>query len=67
FLAQSNTCSRQITATDQSLPNSSRATNKTLDRFWPADKVIEYDAIAATYASVVGATQTLCNFSSYVG
>jgi hypothetical protein len=26
FLAKSNTCSRQITATDQSLPNSSRAT-----------------------------------------
>src|SRR6476620_9746192 len=27
FLAKSNTCSRQITATDQSLPNSSRATS----------------------------------------
>ena len=27
FLAKSNTCSRQISATDQSLPNSSRATN----------------------------------------
>src|SRR3954454_20430958 len=26
FPAKSNTCSRQITATDQSLPNSSRAT-----------------------------------------
>ena len=28
FLAKSNTCSRQITATDQSLPNSSRATSE---------------------------------------
>src|SRR5215467_6834985 len=33
FLAQSNTCSRQITATDQSLPNSSRATRSHVP-FW---------------------------------
>src|SRR6478735_7801055 len=32
FLAKSNTCSRQITATNQSLPNSSRATHELCQR-----------------------------------
>src|SRR4051794_34022048 len=31
FLAKSNTCSRQITPADQSLPNSSRATSSSAD------------------------------------
>src|SRR3954452_6166945 len=34
FLAKSNPCSRQITSTDQSLRNSSRATTEQNDRHW---------------------------------
>src|SRR4029077_11876794 len=36
FLAKSNTCSTQITATDQSLPNSSRATKYRAERSTPS-------------------------------